>query len=152
MIKLRIQGLPDEVEKFSEQLKKDYLWRTQLYLEKLLIKYKCYRQIGQEVFMKHNYEFVNFKLLMLSLFVFAGIITGIRVAFETNSEMQIKIFISWFFVKALIILANVNYIKKSFHKLSDHGDSCFSQIEMLRNTYIIGCAVTAIVLLVFCKI
>lgn len=64
--------------------------------------------------MKHNYEFVNFKLLMLSLFVFAGIITGIRVAFETNSEMQIKIFISWFFVKALIILANVNYIKKSF--------------------------------------
>lgn len=101
--------------------------------------------------MKHNYEFVNFKLLMLSLFVFAGIITGIRVAFETNSEMQIKIFISWFFVKALIILANVNYIKKSFHKLSDHGDSCFSQIEMLRNTYIIGCAVTAIVLLVFCK-
>ena len=111
-----------------------------------------YRQIGQEVFMKHNYEFVNFKLLMLSLFVFAGIITGIRVAFETNSEMQIKIFISWFFVKALIILANVNYIKKSFHKLSDHGDSCFSQIEMLRNTYIIGCAVTAIVLLVFCKI
>ncbi|WP_410065154.1 hypothetical protein, partial [Ruminococcus sp.] len=125
---------------------------TQFYLEKLLIKYKCYRQIGQEVFMKHNYEFVNFKLLMLSLFVFAGIITGIRVAFETNSEMQIKIFISWFFVKALIILANVNYIKKSFHKLSDHGDSCFSQIEMLRNTYIIGCAVTAIVLLVFCKI
>ena len=44
--------------------------------------------------MKHNYEFVNFKLLMLSLFVFAGIITGIRVVFETNSEMQIKIFIS----------------------------------------------------------
>lgn len=41
--------------------------------------------------MKHNYEFINFKLLMLSLFVFAGIITGIRVAFETNSEMQIKI-------------------------------------------------------------
>lgn len=63
--------------------------------------------------MKHNYEFVNFKLLMLSLFVFAGIITGIRVVFETNSEMQIKIFISWFFVKALIILANVNYIKKN---------------------------------------
>lgn len=114
--------------------------------------YKCYRQIGQEVFMKHNYEFVNFKLLMLSLFVFAGIITGIRVVFETNSEMQIKIFISWFFVKALIIFANIKYIKKSFHKLSDHGDSCFSQIEMLRNTYIIGCAVTAIVLLVFCKI
>lgn len=64
--------------------------------------------------MKHNYEFVNFKLLMLLLFVFAGIITGIRVAFETNSEMQIKIFISWFFVKALIILANVNYIKNPF--------------------------------------
>lgn len=64
--------------------------------------------------MKHNYEFVNFKLLMLSLFVFAGIITGIRVAFETNSEMQIKIFISWFFVKTLIILANVNYIKNPF--------------------------------------
>lgn len=64
--------------------------------------------------MKHNYEFVNFKLLMLSLFVFAGIITGIRVVFETNSEMQIKIFISWFFVKALIILANVNYIKNPF--------------------------------------
>ena len=102
--------------------------------------------------MKHNYEFVNFKLLMLSLFVFAGIITGIRVAFETNSEMQIKIFISWFFVKALIILANIKYIKKCFHKLSVNGDSCFSQIEMLRNTYIIGCAVTAIVLLLFCKI
>lgn len=64
--------------------------------------------------MKHNYEFINFKLLMLSLFVFAGIITGIRVAFETNSEMQIKIFISWFFVKTLIILANVNYIKNPF--------------------------------------
>lgn len=64
--------------------------------------------------MKHNYEFVNFKLLMLSLFVFAGIITGIRVVFETNLEMQIKIFISWFFVKALIILANVNYIKNPF--------------------------------------
>ena len=99
--------------------------------------------------MKHNYEFVNFKLLMLSLFVFAGII---RVVFETNLEMQIKIFISWFFVKALIILANIKYIKKCFHKLSVNGDSCFSQIEMLRNTYIIGCAVTAIVLLVFCKI
>ena len=100
--------------------------------------------------MKHNYEFVNFKLLMLSLFVFAGIITGIRVVFETN--LEIKIFISWFFVKALIILANIKYIKKCFHKLSVNGDSCFSQIEMLRNTYIIGCAVTAIVLLVFCKI
>lgn len=89
---------------------------------------------------------------MLSLFVFGGIITGIRVVFETNLEMQIKIFISWFFVKALIILANIKYIKKCFHKLSVNGDSCFSQIEMLRNTYIIGCAVTAIVLLVFCKI
>ena len=89
---------------------------------------------------------------MLSLFVFAGIFTGIRVVFETNLEMQIKIFISWFFVKALIILANIKYIKKCFHKLSVNGDSCFSQIEMLRNTYIIGCAVTAIVLLVFCKI
>lgn len=64
--------------------------------------------------MKHNYEFVNFKLLMLSLFVFAGIITGIRVVFETNLEMQIKIFISWFFVKALIILANIKYIKNAF--------------------------------------
>jgi hypothetical protein len=62
--------------------------------------------------MKHNYKFVNFKLLMLSLFVFGGIITGIRVVFETNLEMQIKIFISWFFVKALIILANIKYIKK----------------------------------------
>lgn len=72
--------------------------------------------------MKHNYEFVNFKLLMLSLFVFAGIITGIRVVFETNLEMQIKIFISWFFVKALIILANIKYIKKCFHKLSVNGD------------------------------
>lgn len=102
--------------------------------------------------MKQNHEFINFKLLMLSLFVFAGIITGIRVVFETNLEMQIKIFISWFFVKALIILANIKYIKKCFHKLSVNGDSCFSQIEMLRNTYIIGCAVTAIVLLVFCKI
>ena len=102
--------------------------------------------------MKHNYKFVNFKLLMLSLFVFGGIITGIRVVFETTLEMQIKIFISWFFVKALIILANIKYIKKCFHKLSVNGDSCFSQIEMLRNTYIIGCAVTAIVLLVFCKI
>lgn len=102
--------------------------------------------------MKHNYKFVNFKLLMLSLFVFGGIITGIRVVFETNLEMQIKIFISWFFVKALIIHANIKYIKKCFHKLSVNGDSCFSQIEMLRNTYIIGCAVTAIVLLVFCKI
>ena len=102
--------------------------------------------------MKHNYKFVNFKLLMLSLFVFGGIITGIRVVFETNLEKQIKIFISWFFVKALIILANIKYIKKCFHKLSVNGDSCFSQIEMLRNTYIIGCAVTAIVLLVFCKI
>lgn len=102
--------------------------------------------------MKHNYKFVIFKLLMLSLFVFGGIITGIRVVFETNLEMQIKIFISWFFVKALIILANIKYIKKCFHKLSVNGDSCFSQIEMLRNTYIIGCAVTAIVLLVFCKI
>ena len=60
--------------------------------------------------MKHNYEFVNFKLLMLSLFVFAGIITGIRVVFETNLEMQIKIFISWFFVKALIILANIKML------------------------------------------
>lgn len=64
--------------------------------------------------MKHNYKFVNFKLLMLSLFVFGGIITGIRVVFETNLEMQIKIFISWFFVKALIILANIKYIKNAF--------------------------------------
>ena len=100
--------------------------------------------------MKHNYEFVNFKLLMLSLFVFAGIITGIRVVFETNLEMQIKIFISWFFVKALIILANIKYIKKCFHKLSVNGDSCFNYTEMLHNTYLTSCVVSALGLLVFC--
>lgn len=103
-----------------------------------------------EVSMKQNHEFINFRLLIFLLFGFAGVITSIQILFETNQEMRIKIYVIWFLIKALIIIANIKYIKKYFHKLSVNGDSCFNYTEMLHNTYLTSCVVSALGLLVFC--
>ena len=100
--------------------------------------------------MKQNHEFINFRLLIFLLFGFAGVITSIQILFETNQEMRIKIYVIWFLIKALIIIANIEYIKKYFHKLSVNGDSSFNYTEMLHNTYLTSCVVSALGLLVFC--
>lgn len=64
--------------------------------------------------MKQNHEFINFRLLIFLLFGFAGVITSIQILFETNQEMRIKIYVIWFLIKALIIIANIKYIKNTF--------------------------------------
>ena len=121
-----------------------------MFTRPFILKYKHDKSNSQEVSMKQNHEFINFRLLIFLLFGFAGVITSIQILFETNQEMRIKIYVIWFLIKALIIIENIKYIKKYFHKLSVNGDSCFNYTEMLHNTYLTSCVVSALGLLVFC--
>ena len=100
--------------------------------------------------MQEKPPFINFNLLIFMLFSFCFIITELFCRFDDHNHVKYsKILIIWFLVKALILLINVPYIKKTFHRIVKDERADLTTTKVIRNTYLTYCIVSEMALPIF---
>ena len=86
--------------------------------------------------------FIDSKLLIL-LFIANSLLFGyLKIYYENNAILRVKIEIIWLLIKALIILLNSRYMYKLVYNLTHDQDISVSFWSIIRNTHLLSCICT----------
>lgn len=98
--------------------------------------------------------FIDSKLLILLTFANSLLFGYIKIYYESNSTLRLKIEIIWLLIKALIIVLNSKYMYKLVYNLTHDQDISVSFWSIIRNTHLLSCICTfmAFLILIWVKI
>ena len=86
--------------------------------------------------------FIDSKLLIL-LFIANSLLFGyLKIYYENNAILRVKLEIIWLLIKALIILLNSRYMYKLVYNLTHDQDISVSFWSIIRNTHLLSCICT----------
>lgn len=92
--------------------------------------------------------FIDSKLLILLTFANSLLFGYIKIYYESNSALRLKIEIIWLLIKALIILLNSKYMYKLVYNLTHDQDISVSFWSIIRNTHLLSCICTLMAFLI----
>lgn len=92
--------------------------------------------------------FIDSKLLILLTFANSLLFGYIKIYYESNSALRLKIEIIWLLIKALIILLNSKYMYKLGYKLTHDQDVSTNFWAIIRNTHLLSCICTLMAFLI----
>ena len=85
--------------------------------------------------------FIDSKLILL--FIANSLLFGyLKIYYENNAILRVKIEIIWLLIKALIILLNSRYMYKLVYNLTHDQDISVSFWSIIRNTHLLSCICT----------
>jgi hypothetical protein len=92
--------------------------------------------------------FIDSKLLILLTFANSLLFGYIKIYYESNSALRLKIEIIWLLIKALIIVLNSKYMYKLVYNLTHDQDISVSFWSIIRNTHLLSCICTFMAFLI----